>query len=285
MEKIWGVVILYHPETAVVENIASYSGQVAKLIVFDNSEPASGIDLTVLGEKIVLIADGENRGIAERLNAAARMAIEDGAAWLLTMDQDSSFYNGQLTRYLSCFENFKDRDNVAMFGVTHAEKEQNTTGCVATATDNLITSGSLVNLNIFRRINGFDENLFIDEVDFEYCARSNANGFKTLQFTQVHLNHTLGEIAEHRSLKTLHKTSRVLHSPLRLYYMVRNFLYVRKKHATLQTPSFRVKQKDLLHRIKNNFLYGNDRARLISFILKGYRHYKKGITGKWRPNN
>lgn len=280
MEKVFGVVILYQPTAQVNANISSWSKTVSKLFVFDNSEPASGMAFNSHGTPVQIIADGINRGIAERLNQAAKMAISEGATWLLTMDQDSSFEEKELKNYFSCFTNFENRHAVAMFGIDHEAKPGAGATCHVEETDSLITSGSLVNLAIFDKLGGFDEALFIDEVDYEYCLRANTKGYKTLKFPNIHLNHALGTVFQHRSLKSLRLTKRTLHSPVRLYYMCRNYLYVSNKYAKYNVPSLKQKKKGLFNFIKNNLLYGKNKLSVCRFIWLGYKHYKDGRTGR-----
>ena len=279
MEKIFGVVILYNPAADVINNIAGYLPFLDELMIIDNSEPASKLDLSGWGSQVTIVQDGINKGIAARLNQAARYAIEKGANWLLTMDQDSFFSGDYLKQYLECLSAVSDKDKIAMCGVAF-ESAPPTIDCSIFETDNLITSGSMVNLDVFKKIGDFDENLFIDEVDFEYCARTVKNGFKTIQFKNIYLNHSLGTVAEHRSFKSLKKTSRTLHSPQRLYYMLRNYLYVCDRYEAECTETLKFKKTALLNRIKNNLLYGSSRMKTFRYLILAYRHYKAGKMGR-----
>ncbi len=279
MGKIFGVVILYNPAEDVISNIAGYLPFLDELMIIDNSEPTSKLDLPAWGDHVTVVRDGANKGIAARLNQAARYAIEKGAGWLLTMDQDSFFSDDYLKQYLECLSSISEKDKIAMCGVAF-ESEPIIVDCSALETDNLISSGSMVNLDVFKQIGDFDENLFIDEVDFEYCARAVKKGFKTIQFENIYLNHSLGTVSQHRSLKSLKKTSRTLHSPQRLYYMLRNYLYVRYRYQADSTETLKFKKTALLNRIKNNLLYGQNRMETFRYLLLAYRHYKKGQMGR-----
>ncbi|HTG56177.1 MAG TPA: glycosyltransferase, partial [Niabella sp.] len=270
MEKIFGVVILYNPAKEVREYIAGYLSFLEELMIIDNSEPASKLDLSGWGDQVTIVQDGINKGIAARLNQAARYAIEKGAKWLLTMDQDSFFSGDYLKQYLDCLGSIPDTDKIAMCGVAF-ESVPSIIECSVVETDNLITSGSMVNLDVFKKIVDFDENLFVDEVDFEYCARAITNGFKTIQFQNIYLNHSLGTVSQHRSLKSLKKTSRTLHAPLRLYYMVRNYLYVRDRYQAECGETLKLKKTALLNRIKNNLLYGKNPMKTFRYLLLAYR--------------
>ncbi|HMR82372.1 MAG TPA: glycosyltransferase [Niabella sp.] len=282
MEKVFGVVILFNPQENVNRNISSYLSFVDKLLVIDNSEPPAKINLGELEEKdkVVLIAEGVNKGIAIRLNEAAKYAFSEGASWLLTMDQDSFFNESNLVLYQEYFHQYKNKDNVALFGVEF-EQPSGAIGNETVETYNIITSGSLVNLEVYKNIGEFDEALFIDDVDVEYCIRANLNGYKTLKFKNVYLHHSLGTVLQYRSLKSFKKTSRVLHSSLRIYYMLRNHLYVNKKYKSKLPELFLLqRKKDIRNRIKNNFLYGGNRIALIKYLVLALVHYKNKKMGR-----
>lgn len=271
-----GVVILYHPEEEVILNIQSYLPFVDKLFVADNTEGTiSQVALQLQAQnKIQILYDGNNEGIAKRLNEAARLAISDGYNWLLTMDQDSMFEDGEMENYLLYTGAFLFKERTAMFGVEY-EKKAVKKECEGKEVVQLITSGSILNLNLFTNIGSFDEALFIDEVDLEYCYRSIVNGYKIIQFSNIFMVHHLGKVSYHKSLKNLATTPRVLHSPLRLYYMVRNYLYVAKKYGNRFAENDKYRRTALLNRIKNNFLYGKERMKILRYIIKAYTDFKK----------
>lgn len=282
-QKIFGTVILYYPPKNFMENILTYLSIIDKLIIIDNSEIPILINKSQLPDNTIIIQDKTNKGIAERLNIAAKIASKEGADWLLTMDQDSFFSKESIAKYVACFEDFINKNQVAMFGVNH-EKIIHELDCKYIHIDNLITSGSLVNLNLTSLIGEFDEKLFIDEVDTEYCFRAIKHGFKIVKFENVFLNHSLGEVSHFRSIKNFKKTQRTLHSPTRLYYMVRNFFYIKDAYNASHSHTLHIKQVDILNRIKNNFLYGNKRLAVLKNVLLGYWHYKKGVFGKLKSN-
>ncbi len=280
--KIAATVILYHPDEDVVRNMKSYLPAVEKLYIIDNTEnPAQKtIDAIKQLNNTLYLHDGENKGIAARLNQASDLAIKEGYEWLLTMDQDSFFQNQILLNYLHCFTAFNEKENVGMFGISYFEKSAESDLCHALAVNHLITSGSFLNLKLFPGIGRFDEKLFIDDVDFEYCLRSVSLGYRIIRFTNIFLDHHLGEVFNHRSLKTNKLTSRTLHTPVRLYYMTRNFLYVQSKYGTAFKEDIAFKRKALLNRFKNNILYNKKRFAVIEYIIKGFWDYRNNKIGK-----
>ena len=279
--KIAATVILYYPDENVIENILSYINSVEKLYLVDNTETPSKLITDNLKRftGAVYIHDGENKGIAARLNHVSDLALKDGFGWLLTMDQDSSFGENTFIIYLNCLTSFENKGNVSMFGINHV-KESDAHICNAVNVNHLITSGSVLNLRLVNEIGGFDEKLFIDEVDFEYCLRSVAKGFGIIQFTNIFLTHNLGQTSQHRSFKTTKLTSRVLHSPVRMYYMTRNFLYVETKYRHSFPDEINLRRKVLFNRFKNNILYNKQRFSIMKKIVRGFRDYRKNRMEK-----
>lgn len=279
---IAGTVILYYPDQNIFFNVQSYLHSLEKLYIIDNSEnPLKEIVGSILKlPNVIYLHDGENKGIASRLNQVCSIAVEDGYSWLLTMDQDSSFTQKKLEEYLNCIKNYTSKEKVAMFGIRYFGEKKSKNICEFIEINDLITSGSVINLDNFYLVGGFDENLFIDEVDFDFCLNSVTHGYKIIQFQNIFLNHNLGHLSYHRSLKTNKLTPRTLHSPLRIYYGVRNFLYVQSKFKNNFKEDMSIKRKGLMNRIKNNILYNKKRWLVIKYIFKAVLDYSNSKMGK-----
>jgi len=279
MGSIAAIVITYNPGPEVHHNIQTYLNEVDHLYIADNSDPKLSFSAGILDNpKITLINNGNNEGIAVRLNQVADMAIKAGYDWLLTMDQDSYFEPQHIQAYFDYMLEYPDHESVAMFGVETVNKPE-LIADLSEKADQLITSGSLLNLSLYKDIGPFDENLFIDEVDHEYCYRASVRGYQVIQFTHIFLQHQLGEAV---NIKTVQGTDRStsFHSPLRLYYMMRNFLYVREKYKDVLGHVFKVRTKDLMHRIKNNMLYGPQKWQTLKMVLLAVADFKKRKMGK-----
>jgi rhamnosyltransferase len=281
VQKTAAVVILFQPEQSVKENINSYAKLTEKLYIYDNSE----INNSTLFEssfryktKTTYIHNSNNEGIAKRLNQACGLAIKDGFDYLLTMDQDSYFDEAIISQYFNCIETIKEK-NVSMFGINYQQKaiQEN---CSYKEVKFLITSGSVINLKLNQTIGGFDENLFIDFVDTEYCFRSIQKGFKIIEFPNMYMHHNLGKSAEKYSLKTLKKTSRSFHSPRRLYYMTRNFFYIDSIYKKDFATELQILRKDLLTRIKNKLLYGSKTFTTLKILYKAIKDFRNNKMGK-----
>jgi rhamnosyltransferase len=277
--NIAAAVILYNPAKETISNIESYLRHVSLLVIVDNSDSPQ-YDIIKWASKnpdIHVISNDVNKGIATALNQGIRYASSKGFEWILTMDQDSYFDNDMITNYLTLFSKYKFHENIAIMGPIY----ENTTPIETTEESNkintVITSGSIINISVYNMLKGFKEELFIDGVDHDYCFRARISGFNIIQFNKIVMNHNLGELVELRNFFTGKTKSKRLHSPVRMYYFVRNTNYIIKKYRKYFPED--VKKKDLLIRIKNNLLYGKKKIQILKSILKGWIDFKRNKFG------
>lgn len=278
MYSVAATVILYYPdESQLLRNIDSYLPLVEKLYVIDNSAKDHRQVLQTLGEgnqKIDYLPNGYNVGVAAALNQAASLAVKDGYQWLLTMDQDSFFPRGEADLYLSQFTKlFSQDDKIGI--VAPSTQKLTTTENIFSFGIQSITSGSLISLDIWKEIGGLESRLFIDEVDYEYACRVELNGFKLVQFHNVYLAHSLGEKRTSGLFGLFFKKQRTIHSPVRLYFIVRNYLYIRHKYKKYFPERFRQRDKQVLTEIKNDLLFSGHFFKAFGKVVRGYIDYKK----------
>ena len=229
--KLVGVVTLYHPEESVLENIRSYLSEVDVLYVLDNTEEPEEKWAQAFAsmERVRYVPFHENRGISCALNYALEEAKDFD--FLLTMDQDSRFPAGAMRKYKEEFFRYDAAHpgRAAMYTVDYDEKETDTAPRdIPTG----ITSGSILPVAIARAIGGFDEALFIDEVDFEYCYRAEDAGYHIVEFPSIPLHHSIGARTYHSLFGFRYNTFH--HAPIRRYYIARNHIYVAKKYPRLR---------------------------------------------------
>ena len=282
-KNIAAVTVLYNPDKNFLTNINSYAKFVSLLIVIDNSEnPDLSFHAALSSNPLIkIITYNENKGIASALNDGINMASQSGFEWVLTMDQDSSFEETMLERYLSYFERMPEKSQIAAFGPAFEGDNLKNQEITAVKVASVITSGSLVNVSIFNKIGGFDNKLFIDEVDHEYCYRAGSIGFTVFQLPQIYLQHRLGKQVSVTGISGKKNMQKTLHSPLRLYYIVRNSCHVISRYRASLPVEMKIKRKDVLVRIKNNFLYGNSKIDMLKYVVRGFVDYKRGRFGKY----
>lgn len=276
-----GVVIVYHPHVQLlIENINSYLPLLDTLLVFDNSEnenPDLRKSLASLSPKISYRFFGENEGIAKRLNQAIQFAKEQGSAYLLTMDQDSSFQAGDFEKYQERILQNRE-ENIAQFGV-NCQPEFTLPQSIPLQTTSLITSGSVLQLKYLSKVGSFNESLFIDFVDTEYCYRIANCGYINLQYTDILLHHSIGTRVAGRSLITFKKSMRIIHSPIRVYYILRNGLYLLFRQQGLTAIQKQDIKRSMMI-VKNDFLYNPSIAKVYYYALVAIKDFLWGKMGK-----
>jgi rhamnosyltransferase len=282
--KIAAVVILYYPPQDVLSNIKSYYNQVDKIYVFDNTDKETYIKEALIQlPKVEFYHDYKNEGISKRLNSAAKLAIENNYNWLLTMDQDTCFSNEAIESYFKCFNDYPHKELVSMFGTEYTNKKSLVLPkCQPEEAENLITSGMLLNLNLFTKIGLFDEKLFIDSVDHDYCIRAKLLGFLTIKFANIRIQHNLGEEVFRSSIKSLFliRKKKVIHSPLRCYYMYRNMLYLEKKFKGTDVYLSYNLRKIVTGNLKASIFYGGKMAKVLKYLFLAKKDFKNDRMGK-----
>lgn len=282
MLEIAGVVILYHPDVMMtIENIKSYAPFLKKLYVLDNSETQNEElkhSLQYFGNKVSYHIEGKNEGLAKRLNQAANYAISDGFSYLLTMDQDSRFENGLFEKYVSIVESTQ-LENVAQFGVNTNPAAMNNSNSYEVVSC-LITSGTIMDLSIFEKVGPFEEKLFIDFVDVEYGLRCKHEGYLNISYPSVLMSHSKGYIKLGRSLKNFKKTPRILHAPIRIYYMIRNGLYMYFKATKIEKKEIKYVLLEHANMLKNDFIYHDHLLGIYLNAFKGLIDFAFGKMGK-----
>lgn len=268
-------IVLYNPDIErLKENVKSILPQVNKLILIDNgSENISELEKIFSDEKIVLKKNNENKGIATALNYILDYAYINRYDWFLTLDQDSVADANLINVY-------KDKvnvDNVAMITCNIVDRNVGQLESYNAKSDfvfvkKCITSGTFNNTNILKKIGGFDDKMFIDYVDFDVCASIIENGFKIIKVNYNGLLHEVG----HTTLKRIlwKKEEIYNHSSFRTYYIIRNWIYVIKKHPSLNNL------KEKLKLMKRCFLiicFQENKAKNFAAILRGIKDSKKII--------
>lgn len=271
--NIAGVVILYNPEDDVINNIESYLEELDCLFVFDNTEFPNEkiVEKIKLLPRVQYISFCDNMGIAFALNTVLKAA--SSYHFLLTMDQDSRFCPGMMTNYKKLIEeNYRDNTSIAMFSVYQEgmKLESNEIQYVERA----INSGSIVDISIASRLGGFDEKLFIDEVDNEFCYRAQLHGYKILCFPQIKMLHHLGDPISGSLFGVKFKGFN--HNKLRKYYIARNKVYVIRKYPRVTGYCC----KELMKIFIKLLLVEPEKVNRFLYMCKGIKDALAGKMGK-----
>ena len=236
-------------------------------------------------KKIEVIFNEENLGIATALNIGVREALNQGYNWILTMDQDSKASSNMVEKMLEVYNKIDERERkeiLSIFPNFVDERiqsiEENSNMDSYEYVDADITSGNLLRAEVFDKVGFFDDSLFIDLVDTDFCMRLNEKNIKMIKVRDAILYHSLGESQSVKSIFGKFNTSN--HSALRRYYMTRNRFYTWEKYKDLNSFTLN-RDKSLFKKEFVKIILGEkDKVNKIKMVFKGYKDYKKGIRGK-----
>lgn len=234
-------IVVFNPEKGRLEkNICRLKEQVGEIYIFDNSEISSG-DY----EGVTYLSEKRNCGIAYALNRIMEQAKADGYRWLITMDQDSLIPNGMIHGFE---ESIKTHENIGIVCPQVIDKRRTylhvENNIEEKYVDFCITSASCTSIEAWERCGKFDEWMFIDLVDNDFCKRIVLSGYKILKLNRWILDQEFGKIIPKSEWKQKFwiSVSKILHnpnfakfsykkfvSPLRVYYTNRNIIYLNKK--------------------------------------------------------
>lgn len=230
--KIAAGIVLYNPEIARLDkNIESIKTQVNEIILFNNGSKNTKQILKYLKNKnvnYILVNSDSNLGIAHALNRLCKEAMKKNYKWLLTLDQDtvvspnlvhkySQYVNLPNVGQLSC--TYKDRNSSELkYKIDTDVKE----------VKECITSGTLLSLGALEKVGGFDENMFIDYVDFDLCYALRKINYKTYQISYIGMLHEIGHITPVnffcKRIDIFNQTT------FRHYYRCRNYFLFSKRY-------------------------------------------------------
>jgi rhamnosyltransferase len=196
---------------------------------------------------VTLLALEHNTGVASGLNRAAHWARAKGLFGIIVFDQDSKPSRGFASALWATHER---NPQAAVIGsrVVEAGREESgyrwvrrnprwpvvfqrvaCDGTDLSGVTMVISSGSLIELETWNRLGGFDEGLFIDYVDTDYCLKVIRSGRSIAVAAAATLSHRLGARAPGRilgrDLRPMH------HAPFRHYYIARNRVRIWRRHA------------------------------------------------------
>jgi rhamnosyltransferase len=236
--KVCAVVVTFHPDSDVLENLSNVHQQVHSVVVVDNGSSLESITpIRTASSRIGfhLIENGENLGIATALNIGVRHAQNVGAEWVLLFDQDSMVTPGFTEAMLHGFATNRWGKQLAILVPRYVDKRLGSTipgiSVQGGGLEAAMTSGSLLPVSIFLEHGFFEDSLFIDAVDYEYSLRLRSRGLHIEECGEAILLHSPGAPRIH-SFRGKYLFQTANYSPVRRYYQERNKIWVTRRYWT-----------------------------------------------------
>ncbi|RQV21940.1 glycosyltransferase family 2 protein [Burkholderia cenocepacia] len=284
------MIVFYRPDSGCVAR-ANRLAKVWPCVVVDNTESISAPEALGLDARIDYVANGANLGIATALNQGIERLAAANCTSVLLFDQDSEPSDEllvELPRTMAA-ERMRNR-RVALVGPAYEDARLGGVapfvrfgyvklhrvqpdGVQPVEVDFLITSGSCVNLAVWRDIGPMDDSLFIDFVDLEWCVRARSKGYSVLGAPALRLKHELGG----EPVKVFGR-SYPGHSAVRHYYLFRNAIaLIRRSYVPWSWKSTELVKMPV--RLAIYALFMQPRVAHLRLSLLGIWHGLTGRTG------
>jgi cpsQ len=262
-------IVTYNPEEdRLKENINAIKCQVKEVIIVDNGSSNYHILESFQSDKVKIIYNKNNLGIATALNSIMHYAKENYVDWVITLDQDSIVPKG----YVEDSSQLFNEPNLGQIVPILYENITDKYYYLGTAPNNkyqevskAITSASITNVSVWENVGKFDDLLFIDYVDYDFSFRVRKSGYKIIRNNSFCLNQQLGL----SSIKKFYFFSiRVPnYSSFRRYYIARNIIIFIKKYKWESHPISEVLR--LLKMIVLVIFFEDDKFEKIREIKRG----------------
>jgi GT2 family glycosyltransferase len=244
------VIVSYQPDQTLSAVIGAALGQCDRVVLVDNGSEAETVDhLRVLSgkeDRLILIENGKNLGLAKAQNIGLAKARGQGADWILLLDDDSVPEPGMVAALIAAWTDLPDRRRVGLLTPRLTDDEDSLKPYLLTARGRFnldrtpmvpgglvrdgvfaIASGSLIRSKVLDVVGDMAADYFIDYVDIEFSLRMRAAGFEIVGVGDAVLRHRLGEFqriaGSARGLNT--------HSAWRRFYIHRNRVRVWRDHG------------------------------------------------------
>ena len=268
--KVCASIITYNIDEKIIDVVNSIINQVEYVVIIDNCSNKSTISILkeiAKMEKVKLILNSSNNGIAMALNQGIEFAKSKNSDWILTLDHDSICDERMVENMLKVKNLYPENDKIGILSPQIFEtnkqdfiSKKTNCGNIYTEVGDCIQSGAMFRIELFDQIGYFNEELFIYHVDFDFCQRVLKSGYKIIQCNNTILHHEEGYKIPKKFLgkKTFYNN----YSSHAIYYITRNTIYMCKKYNI-----FYIKRiiKDFIYILA----YDEQRFERLSYWKKG----------------
>lgn len=284
--EVGAVVVTFHPDHTVVDNLRLLRHQVEWVVIVDNgSAPAELAAVRAIAAELgnmPLLENGINLGIATALNQGVQEVARRGFNWVILFDQDSTVTPGFMPAMTRCFAAHTAGAPLGILNPRYRDRRTQqwipSPRAVPEGLEQATTSGSLMSVSIFRSLGWFADELFIDGVDHEYSLRVRAHGFAIAECAEAELMHSPGDVTVGKvGLTRFHAAN---YGPVRRFYQERNKVLLLRRYGR-RFPGFFLTQFTIsVKDVVKILLVENRKVLKLRFMLRGFL---AGLLGRSGP--
>ena len=219
--------VIYNPNEKEIYSIHKWqkSSLFNKLLIYDNSSIRHSF---TSGNELKYYFNGKNDGLSVAYNVFIAYCIQADIDYLCLMDQDSDYSLDEVKKMI----NFIEKNYIKVKGLPLIAPRSYCVTSVKVQRENKLTdanyvinSGTFLNISVLKKKNlRYDENIFLDGVDYDFCMTLHKKGFPVKLYENSVLIQHLGYT------KTKKGRQYVCHSESRYYYIIKARKYTNIKN-------------------------------------------------------
>ncbi|WP_236559369.1 glycosyltransferase [Sphingomonas sp. T1] len=270
------VVVLYHPDDGAIDMVLAIASHDYAPVVVANAIDSAKL-ARLRGAGIDLIVNATNIGLAAAFNQGIDRALASGAAHVMLLDQDTRPAPDMATRLLALASRVEASGRrLGCIGPVPVDRKMpdartlaaTITGGVRDAdlaeVATIISSGMVIPRAAIEAVGGMWDELFIDQIDHEWCFRASAAGFAVIAATSVPMPHDMGD----HGIKLFGRYKPVHRSPVRHFHIVRNTLWLAR--CSFIPRRWRLAETvKLAARIPSYILFSSARSQTLRAVARG----------------
>lgn len=271
MAKFACCVVLFEPKQYMINNIKDYFHSFDRVYIVDNSRKKQNLSiLEGFFDRYTYVFNQNKGGLSHALNIACDLAIKDGQQYMVTFDQDSFCSRKSLEIMKRTIMEKKQAIAVAPTIVPYFNdlpdmKNDQIVSKKLRRISFSITSGCMFSLNTYQSCGGFDERLFVEHIDTDFCLKLEKNHIPLYRCIDALLYQRAGNSVEKRFLwKKIHP---LFSNPTRGYYLHRNQWYLYKRYGIRKTLSHTA---PLIYSLVKTIFYEDQKLLRIRYYLRGF---------------
>ena len=286
MSETHALVTLYNPSEKEFNNCRILSQQVDTVILCDNSQESH--ETVFQNEKnIIYITKNENLGLGAAFNVALK---NDTYGWkdddlIIFFDQDSQIGEGYIQALQDEYRKIETLiPNLGCLGPvfyntsngrTERPRQKKNITDETYEVSNTITSSLMMRYGNLKRIDFWNEKVFLALADWALCWRMQKAGMVCCMTEKVVLHHSVGN-----GEKKVGPIKLRVGQPFREYYQTRDALYLLQENYVPLKMRLRLIANVTIRPVVH-YLMLDDKKSRMKFIRRGINDYKKGVHGEY----
>ena len=231
-------IIVFYPTKNELDRIIDYLETFENIFVYCNSPLTFNLSNhdVFKSEKIIKFGNGNNDGLSKAYNLIINFCSINNIKYLMLLDQDSIYpLNSNSSLYF--LEDNPPPSDAALITSRKIPKSLknkykfnllNDLGKIHfKKVNNTINAGSVIDISKINKIGGYDDDLFLDKVDFDICRTIKYNKLNIYEMSDFYIFHDVGipKIKKFGNIKIIYNA----YNPSRIFLIAKSRLIFNKK--------------------------------------------------------